>query len=79
MSSSLPASEEAEENPVVVIKDRCKGCLICVHFCPKHVLERGSEPNAHGYIPVVVKRPEACIRCGKCELLCPDFAIYVKR
>ncbi|MDD2446820.1 MAG: 4Fe-4S binding protein [Tissierellia bacterium] len=48
----------------------CKGCGICVAFCPKNVLELENEI-------VVVKRLEDCIQCGQCELRCPDFAIWL--
>lgn len=49
----------------------CKGCGICVAFCPKRVLETG-----RGGIPVV-KLPDDCTGCRLCELRCPDFAIEV--
>jgi 2-oxoglutarate ferredoxin oxidoreductase subunit delta len=49
----------------------CKGCEICVAFCPKNVLEM-----AGGV--VTVARPEDCNRCMLCELRCPDFAISVE-
>ena len=48
----------------------CKGCNICVAFCPKEVLKL-----ANG--KVMISNPAACICCGLCESLCPDFAIYV--
>lgn len=48
----------------------CKGCGICVEFCPKNVLE-----IKHGKINI--KNIEACIKCGQCELRCPDYAIYL--
>ena len=48
----------------------CKGCGICVTFCPKSVLnlENGK---------VAVAEADECIKCGLCENLCPDFAIYL--
>jgi 2-oxoglutarate ferredoxin oxidoreductase subunit delta len=48
----------------------CKGCHICVEFCPTKVLEMKG-------IVAAVKHPEACIACMQCELRCPDFAIRV--
>ena len=50
----------------------CKGCGICVHFCPKKVLELDAKDKA------VAARPEDCICCGHCELRCPDLAIEVE-
>jgi 2-oxoglutarate ferredoxin oxidoreductase subunit delta len=49
----------------------CKGCGICVHFCPKEVLVLDSEKK------VAVARPESCICCRLCEYRCPDLAIEV--
>ena len=48
----------------------CVGCRICAEFCPKNVLEID-------VFVVKVARPEDCIKCMQCELLCPDFAIKV--
>ena len=55
---------------ITVDKDWCKGCGICVAFCPKNVLEITEGK-------VVIKDLDACIQCGQCELRCPDYAIYL--
>lgn len=52
-------------------RERCKGCGICVEFCPKHVLELDEQDK------VVAVRPADCICCRLCELRCPDFAIEI--
>ncbi|VBB06847.1 Hypothetical protein LUCI_2084 [Lucifera butyrica] len=51
----------------------CKGCGICVSFCPQKILGL----NELGKI--YIKDADKCIRCGQCELRCPDFAIKVVR
>jgi len=66
------AKREKGKNKVTVYPDWCKGCGICVEFCPVKVLEL----NDQGKCTVV--REDDCIRCGFCELHCPDFAIIIK-
>jgi 2-oxoglutarate ferredoxin oxidoreductase subunit delta len=55
----------------IINREWCKGCGICVHFCPGNVLEMDDEEKA------VAVRPENCICCMMCELRCPDLAIEV--
>lgn len=62
----------ARENIEVKInKSWCKGCGICVAFCPKQVLGFDKE----GKVEMMDK--DGCIKCGQCELRCPDLAIYL--
>jgi 2-oxoglutarate ferredoxin oxidoreductase subunit delta len=63
---------------VHVIDERCKGCAICVEFCPKDVLALAEHYNSKGYHPPRPIHPEDCVNCGLCELLCPEFAVYVE-
>ena len=60
-----------------IINERCKGCKICVEICQTDVLDIAKEPNLSGYNPPYVKNLEDCNICGLCEMLCPDFAIWV--
>lgn len=52
-----------------IYKRWCKGCGICVAFCPVHVFALGDDGRAE------VVNPEACTNCQLCDRLCPDFAI----
>ncbi|HWR08579.1 4Fe-4S binding protein [Sporomusa sp.] len=49
----------------------CKGCGICVEFCPKKVLKLDDLAK------IEVAQAEDCVACGQCELRCPDYAIFV--
>jgi 2-oxoglutarate ferredoxin oxidoreductase subunit delta len=71
MSNSIKAE-------VYVIKERCKGCGICIEVCQARVLERSTETNSGGYYIPAVKDADACLGCGMCEMLCPDFAVWVR-
>ena len=55
----------------------CKGCLICVEMCPRHVFDVDEATYVEGVHPVVAARPGDCSKCMQCELLCPDLAIDV--
>ena len=64
----------------VYIDERvCKGCGLCVHFCPKGVLAMSERLNEKGYNVVEVVYPENCNTCDLCEINCPDLAIYVTK
>lgn len=56
---------------VIINREWCKGCGICVAFCPKKVLALDDEK-------AVVVNPEECNACGLCQLRCPDVAVEVK-
>jgi len=58
---------------VVINRVWCKGCGICIELCPKGALERDAEEKAEW------RHAEKCIRCGLCELRCPDLAVELRR
>ena len=62
---------DKNETKIDIFKSWCKSCGICVAFCPSGALARDEAGGAY------VKDAKKCIRCGWCELRCPDFAISV--
>ena len=64
---------------VTIDKNRCKGCELCVHVCPKQVLAMSKAINDKGYFPSQVVDQPACIGCRFCAFMCPDVAITVEQ
>ncbi len=62
---------------VTVNRNWCKGCGYCVTYCPTNVLTMSKGYNAKGYHPPEVTAPEQCRDCRFCEMICPEFAIFV--
>jgi 2-oxoglutarate ferredoxin oxidoreductase subunit delta len=67
--------------PLDIATDRCKGCELCVHVCPKHCLALDlTVVNALGYHPILLTDAVACTSCALCARICPDavFAVYAR-
>jgi 2-oxoglutarate ferredoxin oxidoreductase subunit delta len=57
---------------VHIIEELCKGCGICVGFCPAKVLA----VKDNGKVSAVEQ--EKCIGCKACENRCPDYVFEVE-
>jgi 2-oxoglutarate ferredoxin oxidoreductase subunit delta len=65
---------------VVIHRDRCKGCELCVNACPHHLLHLSTQLNTRGYHPVELdERSGVCTGCALCALVCPDVVFIVYR
>lgn len=73
MTNQINNSNKIE---ICIIKERCKGCGICVEVCLADVLELSEELNSRGYPTPCVKKQEECLNCGMCEMFCAEFAIW---
>jgi 2-oxoglutarate ferredoxin oxidoreductase subunit delta len=76
-ATKIPVPAAAPKRPraeVRIFATWCKGCQICIEFCPTHVL--AMHPN--GTRPIVVAL-EKCTACHFCDTHCPDLAILVKK
>lgn len=62
---------------VHINKAWCKGCGYCVKYCPTNVLALSKDYNAKGYHPPEATKMEDCRNCKFCEVICPEFAIFV--
>lgn len=63
---------------LVIDRDRCKGCGLCIAVCPRQHLRPSESINEAGYHPVEECAESRCSGCGLCALMCPDivFSIY---
>lgn len=59
--------------------ERCKGCGLCVAFCPRSVLAMTQALNNRGNHVVEVTAESACTGCRNCARVCPDVAIAIDR
>lgn len=65
---------------VVIDRERCKGCALCVGVCPKHLLQMDSRYNSRGYRPVMLADEAGiCTGCAVCAVICPDVVFTVYR
>lgn len=77
--SAVQISEGSKVRPprprghVTIFGTWCKGCGICIEFCPQGVFEANGQGR-----PILV-HPEKCTACHWCDTHCPDMAITVRR
>ncbi|MHB1679287.1 MAG: 4Fe-4S dicluster domain-containing protein [bacterium] len=60
-----------EQVQIDIVVNYCKGCELCVAFCPEEVLAMNKE------VAEVIDISR-CTKCNICEYLCPDFSISVE-
>ncbi len=55
----------------------CKGCELCVQFCPQKILKLTDKVNNLGYKFCTVVDEEKCNGCGVCYIMCPEYIIEI--
>jgi 2-oxoglutarate ferredoxin oxidoreductase subunit delta len=77
--TATPASETTKAKSrrswgqVTIFNAWCKGCAICIEFCPRGVFESDAQGRP------VVAHPMECTACRWCDTHCPDLAITIRR
>ena len=62
---------------ITINKDKCKGCLLCINFCPKGLITVSGKLNKRGVKNVEFKEAQECLGCAMCAIICPDCCIEV--
>ncbi|QGP91998.1 4Fe-4S binding domain protein [Neomoorella glycerini] len=57
----------------------CKGCGLCIEKCPVDTIGWAKQLGAFGTPVVEPGHGKPCIACKKCQLVCPDAAIWIER
>jgi 2-oxoglutarate ferredoxin oxidoreductase subunit delta len=62
---------------VKIDRERCKGCELCIIYCPKGLIKQAEgQLNKKGLRPVDFSGGE-CTGCKFCAIICPDGAIEI--
>ncbi|MDR0401470.1 MAG: 4Fe-4S binding protein [Endomicrobium sp.] len=61
---------------IKIFKEKCKGCGLCIEFCPNKCISFSKRFNKLGYHWAIIKKSENnCTGCGFCFTICPDICI----
>lgn len=72
-AAETPAkAKRGPRGKVIIFGMWCKGCRLCVEFCPTGVLALDADDHPYA------ANPEKCTACHWCDTHCPDLAIVVK-
>lgn len=63
---------------IKILQERCKGCGLCVEFCPKGIIQFSKKRNLQGYRVVEITEREKCNHCGICYLMCPEVVFVIE-
>jgi 2-oxoglutarate ferredoxin oxidoreductase subunit delta len=64
---------------IVIDEKFCKGCNLCIEFCPKKLIETSTHLNINSYYPAKFIDNGECNGCAICATVCPEVAIEVYR
>ncbi len=64
---------------IEIDQELCKGCQICISFCPKDAISASAKLNDSGYLTVFLNDNGQCTGCAICALVCPEVVIEVYR
>ncbi len=70
---------KAMKGKITISREFCKGCEICVSFCPQKAISLSTDLNSNGYLTAVFRESEECTGCAVCATVCPEAAIEVYR
>ncbi|MFC1623732.1 4Fe-4S dicluster domain-containing protein [Candidatus Omnitrophota bacterium] len=62
---------------VEINKEKCKGCQLCLIYCPKTCIKVDGAINRKGINPVFFSNKDDCTGCSFCAIVCPETCVTV--
>ena len=78
ITNPINLNNMAVKGEIVIDRERCKGCGVCLGACPNTVIALSKNVNSKGYNYAEAVKDE-CIGCASCAIVCPDGVISVYR
>ncbi len=75
----FPLKKKDGRFKAMIQAEYCKGCGICLAFCPEKTLIWAEKLNSFGYPVVELADEKACRGCLQCFLMCPDVVFNFSR
>jgi len=63
---------------IKIEQDACKGCFLCINFCPKGIIKKSERLNKKGLNFAQVSQGD-CLGCLQCAVICPDCCIEIEK
>ncbi len=61
---------------IVIDKNKCKSCYLCIDVCPNRLIKKSDNISALGQYTVEFDdKFNKCSGCAMCACVCPDLAI----
>ena len=65
---------------VTFAEEYCKGCGLCVSFCPKELISFDTTRlNKNAVHPPKIDEMDKCVACCSCAIMCPDACITIEK
>ena len=64
---------------ITIDQDKCKGCFLCIKFCPRGLIKKSKKINKQGVNFVEFDMEGECLGCLQCAVICPDCCIEVEK
>ncbi len=63
---------------VKIDSQKCKGCKLCIYYCPKKLIKESKKLNKKGIYAVEFDNSkDECLGCKQCAIMCPEGAIEI--